>query len=77
MTLPGPAVLDVQVWQSEEDGKDTMVGHTKMDIEDRYFSPHWQRFKKKPIEMRNLKPPGQEGSHGKLTLWVDLIEKKF
>lgn len=26
--------------------------------------------------MRNLKPMDTEGNHGKLTMWVDLIEKK-
>ena len=76
LILPGSAVVDIQVWQEEINGTDTMVGHTKVDLEDRYFSNHWNRFHKKPIELRVVKPPHNDGEYGKLNLWIDLIQKK-
>ena len=38
--LPGESVLEIQVW--DEDGiDDDLIGSTKIDLEDRYFSKHY------------------------------------
>jgi hypothetical protein len=31
---------------------DDLIGTTKVDLEDRFFSPEWQQIKDKPIEFR-------------------------
>ncbi len=33
---------------------DDLIGVTKIDVEDRFFSPEWQSLKNKPIEYRQL-----------------------
>jgi hypothetical protein len=33
---------------------DDIIGTTKIDLEDRFFSPEWQSVKEKPIEYRQL-----------------------
>jgi hypothetical protein len=75
-TLPGNAFLRVEVWDDDGYGEDEMIGYTEADLEDRYLSQKWRKYKKKPIEMRNLKPEFGKGSQGRLEMWVDLIEKK-
>ncbi|KAH8059008.1 hypothetical protein JL722_5555 [Aureococcus anophagefferens] len=69
-TLPGPAVLKVQVkdWNRFYPIHE-LVGETKIDLEDRWFHRDWQAIdelepgtknKLKPIEIRSLH---KEGSH--------------
>ncbi|KRX05452.1 C2 domain [Pseudocohnilembus persalinus] len=90
IVLPGSAILTLQVWSDQMAlfGGDELVGQTKIDIEDRYFSDKWnainkacysQQKEKKfkmPMEQRNLVLPDTAGSVGRLECWIEVIPKK-
>ncbi len=77
-TLPGAATLSVEVW--DDDGFDfpDLIGITKFDIEDRYFSKEWKENypDKKPIEERTLFIKTSSAPQGVLQCWLDLLETK-
>ena len=73
-TLPGPAKLEIQVWDYDGIGDD-LIGKTFIDIEDRYCS-EWRKWKDEtknimPLEHRILKLDDSEQSQGSLELWMD------
>lgn len=60
VSLPGAATLAIEVW--DDDGfmlKPDLIGITKIDLEDRFYSLEWrEKYKdKKPIEERTLFAP--------------------
>jgi len=50
--FPGCPMLNVQVYDFDDLFGDDLIGETKIDLEDRFFSPEWQSIKDKPIEYR-------------------------
>lgn len=71
--FPGCPMLDVQVYDFDDLFGDDMIGETKIDLEDRFFSPEWQSIKDKPIEYRQLYHQSSSISQGVVKLWVDII----
>jgi len=53
-TFPGCPMLSVKVMDYDDLFGDDLVGETKVDLEDRFFSPEWQTLKYKPIEYRQI-----------------------
>ena len=52
---------------------DDLVGSTTIDVEDRWFSAQWQRFEKKPVEIRTLHNKCSSFAQGKLELWLEIL----
>ena len=52
---------------------DELIGETIVDLEDRFFSPDWQRISQKPIECRELYHPSSTISQGSVKMWVEII----
>jgi len=52
---------------------DELIGETQIDLEDRFFSPEWQRIRDKPIEYRELYHPSSTITQGTVKLWVEII----
>ena len=74
-TFPGESTLKIEVWDYNPIFKDTLIGSTSLDLEDRYFNNDWQNLKFKPIETRKLVHPDISGQQGNITLWVEIFEK--
>lgn len=67
-TLPGPSTLTIEVWDDDGFLKPDLIGLTKIDLEDRYFSKEWREKynDKKPIEERTLFVPKSAAPQGVL-----------
>ena len=52
-----------------------MVGATEIDLEDRFLTPKWHNYTKKPLECRNIRDD-TGSSVGRLKMWIDLVEEK-
>lgn len=52
--FPGSPLLNIQIFDYDALFGDDLIGETKIDLEDRFFSPEWQSIKDKPIEYRQL-----------------------
>ncbi len=52
---------------------DHMIGDTKIDLEERFYSPKWRDYKLKPIEYRTLWNASSSSPQGKLKLWIDIL----
>ena len=74
-TFPGESTLKIEVWDYNPIFKDTLIGTTSLDLEDRYFNNDWQNLKFKPIETRLLSHPDISGQQGNISLWVEIFEK--
>ena len=90
-TLPGPALLKLQVKDWDRFTPDDEIGFTTIDLEHRYYCDQWRAYELKPIEERKLQSRNQqrwsmrprrqqvqatEGRNGSLKLWVDILEKR-
>jgi hypothetical protein len=53
-TFPGCPMLNIGVYDYDDLFGDDLIGETKIDLEDRFFSPEWQSLKHKPVEYRQL-----------------------
>lgn len=53
-TFPGCPPLNLSIFDYDDLFGDDLIGETKIDLEDRFFSPDWQSCKYKPIEYRQL-----------------------
>ena len=52
--FPGCPLLVIQAFDYDDLFGDDLIGETKIDLEDRFFSPEWQSIRDKPIEYRQL-----------------------
>ena len=73
--FPGESTLKIEVWDYNPIFKDSLIGSTSLDLEDRYFNNDWQKLKFKPIEIRNLTHPDISNQQGNISLWVEIFEK--
>ena len=74
--FPGDSTLRIEVWDYNPIFKDELIGSTSIDLEDRYFNNDWQNMKFKPIETRILYHPDIYGEQGRISLWVEIFDKK-
>ena len=56
-SMPGSALLNIQVWDHNAIFSDEFIGETTIDVEDRFFSPRWNSLAHKPVELRSLFTP--------------------
>jgi hypothetical protein len=70
--IPGVSQIQVEVW--DYDGiKDDLVGVTRIDVEDRWFSNEWKNVEIKPLERRTLKNFASQAPQGKIELWLEIL----
>lgn len=60
--FPGCPVMKIQMWDYDMLFGDDLIGETEIDLEDRYFSPDYNAWPKKPIEYRQLYHPSSSVS---------------
>ncbi len=84
-TLPGPALLKLQVKDWDRFTPDDDLGFTTIDLEHRYYCDQWRSQELKPIEERKLQSRNRrrrrqaqaiEDRNGTLKLWVDIHEQR-
>jgi hypothetical protein len=62
--FPGASNIIIEAWDYDDLFGDDIIGHTYIDLDDRYFSPEWKLLKEKPIEYRQLYHKGTLKSQG-------------
>ena len=60
--FPGCPEIIVQLWDMDMLFGDELIGETRVDLEDRYFSADWRSIVAKPIEHRQLYHPSSSVS---------------
>ena len=71
--FPGCPELLVQLWDMDMLFGDELIGETRLDLEDRYFSADWRSIDNKPIEHRQLYHPSSAVSQGTVKLFAEII----
>ena len=71
--FPGCPELLVQMWDMDMLFGDELIGETRVDLEDRYFSADWRSVSNKPIEHRQLYHPSTSMSQGTVKMWTEII----
>ena len=72
--LPGTSQLKISIWDYDDLMLDSLIGYTKIDLEDRYFDNKWQELIEKPIEVRPLLHDDIKGSQGEIYLWLEIFD---
>lgn len=75
-TFPGTPVLEITAYDYDGLFGDDEIGHTRIDLDDRYYSQEWQKLTHKPIERRELMHESSALKQGDLFLWVDIFDEK-
>lgn len=73
--LPGAPMLEIEAYDHDGFFGDELIGSTKIDLDDRYYSLTWQSMDDSPIEFRDLYHPSSTVTQGVLKLWVEINEK--
>ena len=71
--FPGCPEFSIALWDYDMLFGDELIGETKLDLEDRWFSADWKATENKPIEYRQLYHPSSSGSQGTVKLWAEII----
>jgi len=72
-TLPGPAILKVQLYDKDPLIGDDLIGVTEIDIEARYFDEKFMALENYPIEKREIKKPETDIPTGAIRMWTEII----
>jgi hypothetical protein len=72
LRLPGHSFLKISVLGKGSLGPHE-IGHTVVDLEDRWFCPAWRDLLHKPIEIRTLRKEGSDVSVGKMECMIDML----
>ena len=72
--IPGSVNLKLEVWDWDEILADSLIGHTIIDLEDRFFNDDWQNLKYKPVEVRPLMHPDLNGKQGFAYIWLEIFD---
>lgn len=62
--FPDCTMLEISIWDYDSIFGDDLIGTTKVDLEDRFFSPDWNALIQKPVETRSLYCPSSELTQG-------------
>lgn len=64
------------MWDHDDFFEDDLIGTTKIDLEDRFFSNKWQKLTDKPIETRTLFHKSTKLEQGTIRMWMEILPKK-
>ena len=64
------------MWDYDAIFGDDLIGETRIDLEDRYFSSEWRSVTNKPIEHRELTLSNSSTSQGTVKLWTEIIPQE-
>jgi hypothetical protein len=73
--FPGCPMLNLAIFDYDDLFGDDLIGETKIDLEDRFFSPEWQALLHKPVEYRQLYHQSSACSQGQVKCWVEIVDK--
>lgn len=68
-------MLEIEAWDHDGFFGDELIGKTKIDLDDRYYSLAWQSMDDSPIEFRDLYHPSSSVTQGVVKMWVEINEK--
>jgi len=74
--FPNETELEIAVWDNDKIIPDELIGATKIDLENRYFSKQWKDYKFKPYEFRTLWNPTSRSPQGQIKIWIDILTEK-
>jgi hypothetical protein len=57
VSFPGAPVVEIWAYDYDDFFGNDLIGLTKLDLDDRFFSKEWCSILNKPIEYRNLHVP--------------------
>ena len=57
VSFPGAPIAIIEAWDYDTFFGNDLIGITKFDLDDRYFSKEWSSLSNKPVEYRNLLVP--------------------
>jgi len=72
-SFPTATMLEVGIWDYKSIGKDELIGQTRIDLENRFFSKQWNQMTFKSIEYRTLWNPSSTNPQGQLKIWIDIM----
>jgi Ca2+-dependent lipid-binding protein len=71
--FPGANVLSIESYDYDDFFGDDLIGVTKIDFDDRWYSKEWRACIDKPIETRDLYIQSSSVSQGRIRLWIDIF----
>jgi len=74
--FPNETQLEVSVYDWDQITPDELIGKTKIDLENRFFSQQWKNYELKPFEFRTLWNPTSKNPQGQIKLWIDILTEK-
>jgi hypothetical protein len=74
--FPNETSLEISVWDWGKIIPDELIGTTKIDLENRYFSKQWKDYELKPYEFRTLWNPTSRSPQGQIKLWLEILTEK-
>lgn len=70
--FPGSPMLVIEAYDYDSFFGDDLIGITKIDLDDRFYSQTWQALEDKPIEQRDLYEESSTITQGVVKLWVEI-----
>jgi len=70
--FPGANILHIDAYDYDVLFGDELIGHTKIDLDDRFYNKEWASLANKPVEYRNLHHPSTTISQGVLKTWLTI-----
>lgn len=71
--MPCHFELALQLWEKNILTNDDLVGETKIDLENRFFSSNFRKLPEIPIETRYLYSPFSKEKRGEVKLFAEII----
>lgn len=66
-------MLSIEAWDYDDFFGDDLIGKTKIDFDDRWYSKEWISCVNKPVETRDLYIPTSQISQGRIKMWVEIL----
>lgn len=70
--FPGSPTLAIEAYDYDDLFGDDLIGITKIDLDDRFYSQTWLAIEDKPIEYRDLYEESSTITQGVVKLWVEI-----
>lgn len=72
MDFPGSPQLKIEAFDYDTLFGDDIIGTTKVDLDDRFYSQTWLAIEDKPIEYRDLFEDSSTITQGVCKLWIEI-----